>query len=134
MQGDLIDMPSQGGGLENLTDTLSQIANKLSAIPFDKLGNNADDLLTSLHTLADTANAALKPLGTELPQVSQRLQAVLQNANKLIASIQSGYGASSDTHQNLQALTSEATEAVRSIRELTNYLDNHPGAVVWGRK
>ena len=134
MEGDLIVLPSQGGGLRTLADSLASIVNKLNRLPLEKLGENANDLIVSLHALSDTANATLQPLGAELPEASQQLQKTLRDADRLLVSIQSGYGANSDTHQNLQQLTSEATVTLRSLRELTNYLGNHPGAVVWGRK
>lgn len=133
-EGERIEMPSHGGGLGSLTTTLSDIASRLDAIPLDKLGNNANGLLQALRTLSETANATLKPLAREVPTLSERLDAMTTNANRLMESLQSGYGAGSDTHANLQELTAEATEAVRSIRELTSYLRNNPGAVIWGRK
>jgi paraquat-inducible protein B len=132
--GDLIEMPSHGGGLESLTTTLTDIASKLDAIPFDTLGSNAADLLGTLRTLSQTANTTLKPLAAQVPALSQRLEAMMANVNRLLQSLQAGYGAGSETHANLQELTTEATEAVRSVRELTNYLRDNPGAVVWGRK
>ncbi|HEX2943436.1 MAG TPA: paraquat-inducible protein B, partial [Rhodopila sp.] len=70
----------------------------------------------------------------ELPAVSRDLQAVLRNTNKLLASMQAGYGENSDTHRRLEQLTAEATATLRSLRELTSYLDSHPGSVIWGRR
>jgi paraquat-inducible protein B len=133
-EGDAIVWPSQGGGLQDLTNAVSGILAKLNSIPLDKLGDNATELVASLKSLSASANDALKPLSTELPDISRQLQAVLRESSRLMASVQSGYGANSDTHQNLQQLAAEATEALRSIRELTTYLNNHPGAVVWGRR
>jgi paraquat-inducible protein B len=103
-------------------------------MPLDKLGSNADDLIVSLRALSDTANDTLKPLGTQLPVVSKQLQTVLRNADRLMASLQTGYGANSDTHQNLQQITAEATKALRSVQDLTTYLNDHPGSVLWGRQ
>ncbi|HYZ20554.1 MAG TPA: MlaD family protein [Rhodopila sp.] len=133
-EGDAIVWPSQGGGLQNLTDTASSILAKLNTVPLDKLGDNANELVATLKSLSATANDTLKPLSAELPELSRQLQTVLRESSRLMTSMQSGYGANSDTHQNLQLLTNQAAEALRSVRELTNYLNNHPGAVVWGRR
>ena len=43
----------------------------------------------------------------------------MKKADRLLTSIQQGYGDGSDTHQDLQKMAAEATETLRSIRELT---------------
>lgn len=130
----LIVMPSQGGGLQNLTSSLTSIVSKLNSIPLDKIGGNANDLLASLHDLAATADKSLKPLASQLPELSRQLQTTLRQADRLLTSMQAGYGADSETHRSLEHLMSETTEALRSLRELATYLDRHPGSVIWGRR
>ncbi len=132
-EGGLIVWPSQGGGLQDLTNSLGEIVSKLNSIPLDQLGANADDLLASLHELAATANSDLRPVASQLPELSRQLRTTLLRADRLLASVQAGYGANSETNQSLERLVSETTEAVRSVRELANYLDRHPGSLVWGR-
>ena len=133
-EGDLIIIPSQGGGLEGLADSIGETVSKLNTIPFGQLGGNANTVLASLQDLIKTANRDLKPIAGELPDLSHQLQTTLQTTNHLLSSLQNGYGNDSETHRNLQQLTAEATEAIRSIKELTTFLDSHPASVVWGRK
>lgn len=133
-EGDLIVWPSQGGGLQDLTNSVSALLTKLNSVPLDKIGENATELTSSLRTLAETANGALAPISTTLPELTKQLQAMVHDADRLVVSLQSGYGANSDTHQNLQQVSAEATAALRSLRDLARYLDNHPGSVIWGRK
>lgn len=133
-EGGLIVWPSQNGGLEDMTNSVREILTRLKHMPLDKLGDHADELLTSLQALSATADNDLKPVATELPELSRHLQATLQKADQLLGSLKAGYGANSDTHDNLQQLATEAAQAVRAVRELTTYLDGHPGSVVWGRR
>jgi paraquat-inducible protein B len=107
---------------------------KLNKMPLEKLGSNADDLITSLRQAAATADTDLKSIQTQLPELSQNLDATLKRADRLLTSIQQGYGDGSDTHQDLRKMTTEATETLRSIRELTNSLERQPQSVLWGRR
>lgn len=133
-EGSLIVVPSQSGGLEGLTDSLGEIVTKLNKIPLDELGSNANDLIASLRQLAGTADGDLKSIQTELPEVSKNLNTTLLRADRLLTSIQQGYGNGSDTHQDLRQLSAEATETLRSIRQLTNSLDRQPQSLLWGRR
>ncbi len=132
-EGDRIMWPSEGGGLPDLTNSLGDIASKMNSIPLDQLGINANDLLASLRELATTADKSLRPVAEQLPELSRQLQATLQRADRLLTSMQAGYGADSETHRSLEQLMSETTEALRSLRELASYLNRHPGSLVWGR-
>lgn len=132
-EGDLIVWPSTTGGLQDLTESVNQILNKLNNVPLEQLGNNADALLTSLRQLAATANSGAQPLASKLPELMRDLQSTLQQAHQALASIQAAYGVNSETHRDLQQLTTEASQALSSLRELANYLDRHPSSVLWGR-
>jgi paraquat-inducible protein B len=132
-EGDRIVWPSAGGGWHDLTNSLGEVVAKLDALPLDKLGGDASDLVGSLHALVTTANSELKPVATQLPALSQQMQITLKRADRVLASIEAGYGADSTTQQTLKQLAVETTEAMRSVRELAGYLQRHPGALVWGR-
>ncbi len=41
-EGDALVMPSQGGGLDNITTSLSDISTKLDRIPFDQIGQQPE--------------------------------------------------------------------------------------------
>jgi len=47
-EGASLLLPSQGGGLDNITASLSDIATKLDAIPFDQIGKNLNSTLAAL--------------------------------------------------------------------------------------
>ena len=105
----------------------------MNSIPLDQLGASASDLLASLRDLATTADKSLKPVASQIPELSRQLQTTLRQADRLLTSMQTGYGPDSATHQSLEQLIAEATDALRALRELSNYLDRHPGSLVWGR-
>lgn len=133
VQDGRIVWPSVAGGLQNLTDTLGDIVSKLDALPLNKLGRNADGLLASLRQLTRTLNDEVHPVATQLPKLTEQLQKTLQQTDRLLASLQTGYGANSQTQHRLQQLAAEGAQAMRSVRELATFLTHHPGSLVWGR-
>jgi paraquat-inducible protein B len=147
-------MPSQSGGLDNITSSLSSIMTKLDKIPFDQIGQNlasalrsvdrtvsGPDVQNALRRLSETltdvqhlvrhADQGLTPALQKLPQISDDLQHAIKHADQLLG--EGGYGGNSDFQRNLSRLLDQVDEAARSIRLLADFLDRHPEALVRGR-
>jgi paraquat-inducible protein B len=123
-EGDALVMPSAAGGLDNTLANLSDISGKLDKIPFQQIGENLNKLLvTTNHTVASTNVRA----------TLDALTATLKTANVTLQSVNQDYGNDSDFQRNLGQLLAQANAALRSIKELTDYLDRHPQSLVFGR-
>ena len=153
-EGDAILIPSQGGGLDNITSSLSDIATKLDAIPFDEIGKNLNKTLASVsdtvsgpdvknavrklsETLTDVqhlvrnADRGMTPVLQKLPKISEDLQQAVAKANAALG--EGGYGGNSDFQRNISRLLDQVNDAARSIRLLADFLTRHPEALVRGR-
>jgi len=86
-----------------------------------------DRTLTNLDHITTDVQPQIKPLLDSLRDTADAAQQTLQAARHML-----GTGASSGT--DLPRLIRELTEAARSIRALTDYLDQHPEALLRGRK
>jgi len=154
MEGGAIVLPSQGGGLDNITSSLSDIATKLDHIPFEDIGKNLNgalkslnetvsgpDVRNALHKLSETltdvqhlvrnADHGLTPVLQKLPKISQDLQEAVAKANAALG--EGGYGGNSDFQRNVNRVLDQVNDAARSIRLLTDFLDRHPEALIRGR-
>jgi len=155
-QGGEIVVPSVPGGLEGLTSSLTQIMQKLQALPLDDIGRhlesalagvdaltNGAELKTSLRTLSATlagaqelvrqANTGVAPALARFPQIAASLQSTLDRASKLVASADAGYGSNSQVRRDLERLMDQFSDAARSVRLLADFLDQHPEALLRGR-
>ncbi|MCB8877344.1 PqiB family protein [Acidisoma silvae] len=154
-EGDAILLPNSDGSGDPLT-ALSTITAKLSAIPFSEIGQNLNNLLKtangtlgsqdvkkaiaslsttlqSVQTLVDNTNKGLQPTLKQLPVMTQNLNATLRNANQTVAQLSRSYGGNSDFSRNLGQVMAQANDALRSVKELADYLDRHPEALLLGR-
>lgn len=84
-----------------------------------------DAALRQIHNTAAKAGPNLAALIAELRRTSQQLDAAAKSADKTLGGVPSQNG----LHKTLR----EITEAARSVRELANYLDRHPDALINGR-
>lgn len=153
-EGDALVMPSQGGGLDNITASLSDIATKLDKIPFEEIGNNLNatlravsqtvngpDVKNALRKLSETlgdvqhlvrhADQGLTPVLQRLPHISAELQQAVERANAALG--ESGYGGNSDFQRGVTRVLDQVNDAARSIRLLVDFLDRHPEALIRGR-
>lgn len=152
MEGPTLVIPSQAGGMNGIMDSLSTVASRLSAMPFEQIGVNANNLLAnadktltspdikqslaslrvSMKNLQDMSTQMRKgvgPLMDRLPEMTNQLDQAVQNANRLLGS----YGGNSDFHRNLQAMVQQLGQTARSLRFLSEFLTNHPSALLSGR-
>ena len=156
MEGDAIVLPTLGGGFSGLVQTASEILQKVGAIPFAQIGNNASTLLATLNAtvggpevkqalnaatgalvdvqgLVKRTDAGLTPLMRRLPEISDNLDRTLNRASQLVGSVDTGYGGNSQFSRDLDRLMSQFNDAARSIRLLADFLDRHPEALIRGR-
>nr|MBS0963934.1 MCE family protein [Acetobacter persici] len=152
MEGPTLVIPSQAGGMNGIMDSLSTVASRLAAMPFEQIGVNANNLLANadktltspevkqslaslkeslknLQAMSAQLRSGMGPLMQRLPEMTNQLDQTLQNANHLLA----GYGGNSDFHRNLQAMVIQLGQAARSLRFLSEFLTNHPTALISGR-
>lgn len=152
MEGDTIIIPGQAGGMSGIMQSLATVSDKLAAMPFEQIGDHANDLLAhadqrinspevkesltqlrdslrNLHQLLDNTNRGMKPFLDRLPEMSRQLDSTLKNANRLLGS----YGGDTDFHRSLQAMVVQLGDTARSLRFLSEFLTNHPSALVTGR-
>jgi paraquat-inducible protein B len=155
-EGDTIVLPTEGGGASDILTAASQITSKLSAIPFDQIGQNLNKLLVTADTtlggeqvknaltslsatlqsvqqLVATTNRGLAPTLHQLPALTANLQATLRGTNLAITQLNRGYGNDSDFQRSLGQLMDQANGALRSVKDLADFLDRHPEALLLGR-
>jgi paraquat-inducible protein B len=153
-EGDALVLPSQSGGLDNITASISDIATKLDQIPFADIGRSLASTLKSVDrtvsgpdvqnalrnlssTLADVqhlvrkADAGVTPVLQKLPRISADLQQAIARLNAALG--EGGYGGNSDFQRDTERLLDQVNEAARSIRLLADFLDRHPEALIRGR-
>ena len=75
----------------------------------------------------------LGPAMKQLPDLSAGLQKTMSDANKLVLSLQSGYGDNTQFNRDLERLLVQPNDATRSIRSLADLLSRHPEALIKGR-
>jgi paraquat-inducible protein B len=155
-EGNAIVLPTIGGGLSSLTASLSDVAQKLDALPFAEIGSDASSLLETLNTLLGGpdvkqavgslsgtlaelqglvrhADAGLAPLFKRLPEMSSDLQQTVAKANRLVGSADTSYGGNSQFQRDLERLMAQLNDTARSIRLLADFLDRHPESLIRGR-
>jgi paraquat-inducible protein B len=148
-------IPVLGGG-GDLAGSAKDLMAKLSAIPFEQIGDNlnrtlkgAGDLTTdpqlkqavdslqgtlaSAQTLMKRLNAGLDPVMQRLPTIATELEDTVRRVNRLAGSIDTGYGGSSQFNHDVSRLMVQLTDAARSVRVLADLLSRHPEALIRGR-
>jgi paraquat-inducible protein B len=157
MQDGYFVLPTaEAGGFAGLQASVNTLLDKVNAIPFDQIGKNLDGLLKSVNELAtgpqmrealtklaatlaaaDTfthnLNSGTAPAFKQLPEMANQLQKTVTSANKLLVSLDSGYGDSTKFNRDLDRLMVQTNDAVSSIRALADLLARHPEALIKGR-
>lgn len=150
----VVPVIENGGG--DLVASASAVMERINAIPFEEIGRNLNEMLSSANTVASDPNlvqtiAALKatlgaaqsfvqnlnrgvePLTQKLPSIASHLDEAIRRADRLVGSVEQGYGANSQVNRDVSRVLVQLGEAARSIRVLADLLSRHPEALIRGR-
>jgi paraquat-inducible protein B len=157
MKGGAFVLPTtEGGGVAGLASSATDLLHKVNAIPFAQIGANLNGILRSANKategpelkdavknlavtlagardLVERIDKGAGPAAKDLPSMAVSLQRALANANRLLVSLQGGYGSDTQFHRELGRLLVQSEEAVRAIRSLADLLTRHPEALLKGR-
>jgi paraquat-inducible protein B len=147
---DYVVPATEGAGFAGLTASATELLNKVNTLPFEQIGKNLDGILKSANDMAQgpqmkraltdlagmiaSAQTMIRNLDTkQLPELVSGLQKTLTSANKLVLSLDSGYGDNTKFNRDMDRLLAQANDALRSIRALSDLLARHPEALIKGR-
>ncbi|MFO1432297.1 MAG: MlaD family protein [Candidatus Competibacteraceae bacterium] len=137
--------PSMPSTLDQLQTTAQDLLVKLKKLPLDKIGDEllgtikGANRLLSAPEWADTLrslDATLKDLQKLSRSVDQRLAPLMNTAEQALSSARKtleGIEPGTPTTVDLANTLDEVAAAARSIRELANYLERHPEALIYGK-
>lgn len=107
-------------------DDVLEIPTVLS--PIGELSKGFQDL--PLRASVEEFNKFFRTLNAELPVILPQLRQTADNLNKIVAA---NRGASAETLNNFNRTLSNVSEAAKSMRNLTDYLERHPEALLKGK-
>lgn len=132
--GDYNSLPTVPGGLDQLETKLTAILDKIQALPIDdtmkKFGDAATEATATLAEVKETAAAARKTLDSaEFAKLPADLRATLAALDKSISSV----GPDGSIQGDLLRTLEELRAALRSMKSLTNSIDEKPNSLLFGR-
>jgi len=151
--GDIPRFPSAPGS-SNLADITAKAAvflNKLDAVPLEDIGANLNRIIGNLDRLTSSPELkdSLTHLHSTLTSIDKLLQDVQPQIGPLIGKLNDAVAELSGTATALRQIAEsggpsedaslpeairQITEAARSIKTLTDYLDRHPEALIRGKR
>jgi paraquat-inducible protein B len=155
VDGDII-MPTAPDQFGSIVESVNALVAKLSKLPFERIGANLDATLAGVNDMVNgaplrqtlvalqgTMNAAREvmtalagssgPAIRRLPQIAADLQDSMTRANRLLLSLDTGYGDNSKFNRDLNRLMVQLNDAAQAIRVLSDVLTRHPEALIRGR-
>jgi paraquat-inducible protein B len=124
-------MPTVPGGLDSLQESLTSLAKKLDAIPYDQLAKDLHrdlgDLDQSLKHVDELVSHLDTTLAPEAKQTIIEARKALEDLRKTLGTVDQAMGP-----QATNTLT-EVTKAASSLRSLADYLERHPESLLRGK-
>jgi paraquat-inducible protein B len=151
--GDIPRFPSAPGSsnLDDITAKAAVFLNKLDAVPLGDIGANLNRIIGNLDRLTSSPELkdSLTHLHSTLTSIDKLLQDVQPQIGPLIGKLNDAVAELSGTATALRQIAEsggpnedaslpeairQITEAARSIKTLTDYLDRHPEALIRGKR
>lgn len=139
-------LPTMATTAEELSKKVTQILTKLDNLPIEQIGSDLGDTAQNLKHLSgspkllevlDNLNAALKEtkqLVTDLKlKTTPQFDVTLKQAQKSLAVAEATLSSDSLLHHKITNALEELAGAARSLRKLTDYLEQHPESLLYGK-
>lgn len=143
-------VPAVTGDGVSLTDKANAIMDKLNAVPIAEISQNVRQVTSRLKLLVDSPkiedsidhlDRTLQSVDSITAEVKPRIGPLIDKLDQAADQLQSTAGAARDIMSgtggpqdaNLPAAIEQLTEAARSMRALTEYLQRHPEAIIKGK-
>ncbi|MGE5255764.1 MAG: intermembrane transport protein PqiB [Hyphomicrobiales bacterium] len=141
------EFPTTPTPFEEIGSKVTELVAKFEKIPIEQIGRDLGDTIKGAKGIATSAelaesirslNAALKEvqlLTQDLrTRVTPELSATLEQTRKSLAAADESLSADSPTQERLRTTLDELAKAARSLKDLTDYLERHPEAVLSGKE
>lgn len=122
------------GGSPLLSNTLHNLNAVMRNLNRATAGPQLRDALGSLNRVLTHLDRLATRTQPNINALLKSLRAAAQAAQRAMAAIQDAAGGPAPSNTNLPQLMSELGQAARSVRELADYLDRHPDALLRGRR
>jgi paraquat-inducible protein B len=126
-----VELPTAPGALEDIQQTLGNIAGKLEKVPFDAIGNDLSRALKTLDTTLKSANSTLKQVDSS---VVPELRGTLESARKALGNAERTLASDAPVQSDLRDTLTEVSRAARTLQDLADYLSRHPESLIRGKK
>jgi paraquat-inducible protein B len=127
----VLEIPTMATSLGELQSTIASIATKLDAFPLEQIGKDLGQTLRNANQMTDAATHLMQRLDAE---IAPEAHAALVEARKAIASAERAVKPDSPLSQDAREAMLEIRRAAAAVRELADYLDRHPEALLRGKK
>ena len=123
-------IPSMGGSIEQIQESIARITRSLEKVPFEKIGRDFDLLLKDATTTVRDAGVFARRLNGE---TAPALQASLGALQTTLQEVQGTIGKDSPLNYNLKKTLEELALTLRSLRELTTAIESRPQSLLFGK-
>ncbi|MEM5328346.1 MlaD family protein [Paraburkholderia sp. JHI2823] len=118
------ELPTIPGNLQRLQDNVTELVAKLNTIPFGAIGKNTQQTLASAKTLLNDLDTLVVP----------QAQGTLAAAQTALNTANNALKPDSPLQQNTADAVQELARTATAFRSLADYLEQHPEALIRGKK
>jgi paraquat-inducible protein B len=125
--------PTTASSFEEFTHSAQTIMDKIAKLPLDNLTNEMNKTLTSLQDTSKAATNLLTTANGTMATAKDTLgnaSITMKSAQQVIGNLEPGSTGYYEFHKMLQ----EFTQAASSIKQLTDYLEQHPESLIRGKQ
>ncbi|MET3118451.1 paraquat-inducible protein B [Undibacterium sp. GrIS 1.8] len=124
-------LPTVGGGLGEIQDTVGRIAKKIDKLPMEQMSAQLVQALEKLNTTLASTEKLVRRLDTDVtPELTSTLKeakATLANANAILAE-------DAPLQQDVRESLKQVAKSARALANLADMLERHPDALLFGKQ
>ncbi len=134
------EIPTIGGSLDEITASVAGLLSRIEKVPIEAMARDAARAMKSLDSLLSQAERTVADLDRT---VATDLAKTLKTAEKTLRSVDKTMASADKTLRNVDAsgisselrkLLVELTQTARSLRLMADYVEQHPEALLRGKK
>jgi paraquat-inducible protein B len=119
-----LELPTVNGTFQELEGNIDRMVKKVNALPLEQIATDLDTDLKDLHGTLDALHTRVLPSAVD----------TLSALHKTLDSADRTLDVGSPLQRSLTDTLSETRSTLQSVRELADYVDRHPDALLRGRR